>query len=352
MKWIKLLMTVFIIINFSCTEKLTGPAPMHTSLQESLKELINIRLEDYDSLMVENSPDATIKEMLIDSIQIGRKITGSFVPDNSQAPVYVKSGNEYSIHFSFPVNVYENFVRVYHFTTRWWLRDTTFIDIDTLVSMYKFPYADTEIFARLYDITGQDIYNFVVLDSAVYFTSSAGGISVFNPKSCDLLILPGSIGGRYLAGNKDYLFTGGWPGSVRRYNFSVDSSDAEWSLFDPDKNFFSGMACDSIYVFVSYYSNEDGNQHLLILDFNGETIQNISFSYGNGPYNYFDFFCNALYYHNYRIFKKLDLSSLTESDGKPVPSLTVSQIRFHSNKLYFLDPERQFIGVLPVEEIL
>jgi hypothetical protein len=253
MKWPKILITFSILFNFFCSEKVTGPAPVQKSLSKSLKELINIRLEDYDSLTVENIPDATLKEMLIDSIQIGCKITGNFVTEKSRIPEYVKSGDQYSIYFSFPVNVYEDFVRVYHFTTRWWLRDTTFIDIDTLVSMYKFPYADTEIFSRLYELTGQDIYNFLILDNAIYFTSSARGISAFYPQSGDQFKLPGSIGGRYLAGNNDYLFTCGWGGPVRRYNLSADSVDAEWLFFNMYQILVDGMACDSNYVFVSYY---------------------------------------------------------------------------------------------------
>ncbi len=366
MKWFILTILTFVIFTMHCTE-VTGPVdsaqvilPHEEKLPyyETLRDLVNIRLAGYDSLVIENKSGASLTGQLVSGIQLGRKITGRFVADQDSIPRYSTSSNAYSIRFEFPVKLKEDFEIAHHFTLRFQLRDSTQVDVDSMALMYKFPYESTEIYSKIFDKTHKEVTGFRFVDSTLYFITPDGLYS------CDshgnyLSKLLDQQSDQYLTGNSTHLY---WvfpdhslyKYMIYKYDIQADSVAAAFDLFPGNQIHISGIAADETKLYLLFQTlNYPATNFLIISDLDGNLISTIQLDRDIWGLRYCGILNNTLYLGDYigETFSKLDLSTFAFSGGNPLPSTSQAAFQFRNGQFYFLDEQRLFMGRLPTDEV-
>lgn len=360
MKWIKIALLPFLMFAFYCTE-VTSPPPKPATLSPEKKspyygmlaDLVNIRLANYDSLVVENKPAAVLEEQLVNRIQFGQKITGRFVAEQDSTAHYSGTGGNDSIRFTIPVKVNEDFVRAYHFTLRFILQDSSRVDIDTTALMYKFPYSSTKIFLKIFDLTCKEVTDFWLTDSALYFISR-DGLFAWDLQTSTFKELHKLKNNIYLTGHSTYLFLVKEYREVYKYNIQSDSVEAVWDLLPTGRDQISGIFADSEKIYVLIRTRDFNEKDILgIYDLDGNLIQSHQLDMEIWGMHNCAVYDNTLFVNPYRgnKFIKLDLNTFTFSEGNRLPSPSQTGFQFKDGRFYFLDGKRLMIGYLPVDEI-
>ncbi len=364
MKWIRLTIVPFILLVLYCTE-VTGPAgtpgPLPHQQQspyyKMLANLVNIRVTGYDSLVIGSREGATLTGQMVKRIQLGRKVTGTFVADQDSAPQYSGiTGN--GIRFEFPVKLNEDWDAVYHFTLRFLLQDSTQVDVDSLALMYKFPYQSTEIFSKIFERTHKEVTGFQWLDSTLYFICP-DGLYTFDISADHIEKLLSVASPKYLTGNSTHLFWVYYDRSVYKdmickYDIQADSLVSVFDFIPDYDVVISGMAANSTKLYLLYWTQQYPPISILrIDDLEGNLIQPVQLDIDVSVMKFCQAVNNTLYIANYNTdrFAKLDLSSFASTEGNGMPSPSQAAFQFVNDRFYFLDNMRMFLGRLPADEV-
>jgi len=349
------ILILILLILASCDEKdnITNP---NVSRQDHINKFSNgikISLTNYDSILVENDSGSIIDFDEVSAIEIGDKITGSYIPGNRVIPVH---NDTLGLQFSLPLKVTEDFIRAYHFTVRFILEDSSSVDVDTLALMYKFPYRSAEIFLKYIDATGTSIWDFNVVDNNFYYIDYYDGLYKYNLNTRNKDHLTDIKGFVYLAGNDEYQFIVYKNYMIYRYNIKSDSVDKTLDIFPSSNRNIKGIEFynNKLYVLIRNISSS-GKDYFNVYNLEGDLVETIQFDEkiwtfnGCAAYDSVFYFCDISIY-NLKILK-LDLRTKSLSEGKSLPAVYPSGIKFDNENLYFLDGRRQFIGSIPVSDI-
>jgi len=349
------ILTFIIIVLTSCTDSdsIIDPIDGKQNLINTLSNGIKINIVNYDSLVIENYSNSIISIPAISAIEFGDKITGEFVPSQRIKPTY---SDKLGLQFMFAVKVYENYQRAYHFTLRFFLEDSSIVDVDTFALMYKFPYQSAEIFLKYFDTIGLSITDFNLVNNELYFINFSEGLFKYDLTSKEQEQLYELNGNYYLAGNDDYQFIVYRGYMVYRYNVKSDTVDKIFNILPSYTPYIQGIEFynDRFYVLILNVSSSE-KDYLEVYNLDGDLIDTVLLLLEEKIWSVYNcaIYNNVLYcndYSNSRMLK-LDLNTNTFSDGKSLPARRNTGIDFGDDKFYYLDPHKQFIGTIPISEI-
>ena len=343
MKKILLLIIVLSIsiIWINCEKDTTSPNNSLTplSLEEAIEEAIKevtIQLVNYDSVQITSKETFVLESKSIELISIERHIVygpNSYTIEESFNPQYEGSSGAYKVVFDYAFKARGdcNLKLKYHLTNQ----DS--IEVDTLMSMYKYPYTSTEIFFDL-EYTTQ---GFEIVGDYIYFCPSGGlgGIwrdNLVVEEDAEDLYCTGS--GDLIAADSLYVFHDAGHYSIIRYNIQTEQMDMEFDLSSlGDDHFVGGLAVynGKLYAYICGNVNPASSMKLVSFDFGGNILEEIEMD--DIAYGSMEIYNDICYWSNYSTNEILryDLNTQTFLESVPAPSRNVEGIRIYGDYLYF-----------------
>lgn len=370
----RIIFTFIVIFLFSC-DKTTGPVlPDVTTIKDDLSNFQTI-IADYDSVVFKSNEDLLLKKKDVTEIILGTKDNYVFEPLQTIVPVFSEVNSKYRLEFEIPTKVDEKtYLKLY--ALRFIMTDESYIEIDTPVHFYKYPYENAEIFL-IYDPgpNGNFVSNIqdfdIVGDYLYYHPYAAFGLFRYNLQTNQpsFVELVSYGGGDHITATNNYVFIDALSFFLKRYNIDADSVDLSFSLLQipscvahSEYNIcsnlvISGLATDDETVYVVFDNYESESQLLVKFDFNGNYLSEMALpsQYNNYNLGYYNGILFSYYYdseaHVYTI-KRFDLNSNTFLETKPSPAPSPDGIPIVNGRFYYADYYRNIICSIPISDLM
>jgi len=353
-----LFLVLTLVLITSCIKAPDIINPVSVELTKNdLSDIININLSDYDKMVVSNKQGALLPDYNLKEIKIGNTIGGVFTAVNSFFPTYIKNGQNYFINFSLSMDISNPKLITAFFTLRFIFNDNSWIDVDTCIVTFKFPYSSTnviltnEIISTDNSIVIQDIE---LANGKLYFiTLGPTRFFEYDIKSRGLTELPGFAAADNIAGNSDYMFVDSQHRFISRYNINENKFDMLFTMSvfsNPDIRGLD-VAGNKLYVLLTEDTNPD-KPILAKFDLNCNLLEKKEFPVKSIYLAVDD--SNILYsvdYDNNNLIR-YDLNSNALLDPIPFPAKDIEGLCVNNNYLYFVDQGRKIVSFVDCDELI
>jgi len=253
MKQSLLLFSIAVFLWVTCEKNrgILSPVSPEKPSSEELSRLVDISMTAYDSMLITSRSGTRFNTKLFSRIELGEKDMGGFDAREQVTPVYRKTQGGYEFSFSIPHKILNKSLREYFFSLRFFLERDNFVDLDTLVLTYKYPYSSTQIFIDNLDAFHDDLYlswvqDFVLIGRKFYsYCLGSTVVSEYDLDTQKMTVLYYFPGGDHIAGNPDYLFLDDQHYRIFRHNFVKDTLDLEIKY--PYSQFFPNILGMAVY---------------------------------------------------------------------------------------------------------
>jgi hypothetical protein len=347
--FILILATIAFAFLFSACKKESNPItppdnrPILTSADYGK---VVLTLFDYDSVRVSHKTGLDLRSPNIVRIGIGIKDSAGYKQSLSAASAYDPSAQAYIIHFDFSLKM-DSSKRESPLTVRYYSTDSSHVDVDTTVLLYKYPYGSAEVFL-LYSIIPyinpfQDI---AVIDSLFFFHPfGPEGLYEHNISNSQTRLLLGYGAGDHIAAESIFVFCDVDHSHIRRYNRSLNAVDFIFPPF-PQPSSLAGLEAYNgfLYVLVSKPS-----YHLEKYTFDGSLVDSIPYS----RTTYHMTIHNGIVYsvENDHL-TRFDLQMKAFLSDVRAPWKWEDGIKAYHDVLYFTNYEKRFVGIMPIADLL
>lgn len=392
-KYFVLFISITILI--SCS-KTTGPVlPDVTTTIADLSNFQTI-IADHDSVVFKNNNDLLLEKKDVEEITIGKNVGGVFseisyneapAKINSHRkfakqnrvnfstgamaiePSYTEIDDKFRLEFEIPIKVSE-MVYIENFIVRFTLTDDSFIDIESTVHFYKYPYANAELFfpyklgqnGDLIDI----VQDFDIVGNILYYHPyAANGLYSYDMTANQNQELLYYAGGDHITTADNYIFLDDSHWSIKRYNLSVDSVDMVFDMQqveycqDQEQNPYCtnlliyGMAAGNGVVYALLF-DIDKNLYLSQFDYDGNYLGSVTWD-KQYPYN-LEYHDGVLYSYQYffgeDLILRFDLNSMSFLESKILPSPSPDGISIVNGRFYYSDYWRKAIFSIPLSDLM
>ena len=208
---------------------------------------------------------------------------------------------------------------------------------------YDEIFQNSEIENRIYDFD-------LDLNDLFYHNSDSTGILNYNFNSKETNELVDYISSTVIAQDSIYLFYNDSNSIIQRYNLELKMTDVKIDITNIGNKTIAGLEIykNILYVLVRY--DPDGLVHLVKYDLNGNYLASVKYVrftpritiandilYSIDPYD--------------ELISRYDLNSNRFLQSKRLPAKDCGAFRIFQDKFYFIDKEKQFLGVMPLSEI-
>ncbi len=358
MKKSLLFFVIYFVMLTTCekNQEIISPESPVKPSSEELSQLVDITMAGYESMMITNRSGTRLDSKLFSRIELGEKDLDGFYTREQVTPVYRKNQREYEFSFVMPHRILNKSVREYFFSLRFFLERDGYVDLDTLILTYKYPYSSTQMFIdnlkafHEYQYLSQ-VQDFVLIGRKFYsYCFGWVEVSEYDLDTQKMTILYYFPGGDHIAGNPEYLYLDDEHYRIFRHNFMKDSLDLEikypYSQFFPD---ILGMAVYNDFLYVASFDSNTRQPVLLKYDLDGNLLEYQPVLH-SGRYLTIN---EGLLYTNYDWLNKItriDLASGAVLSQIPYPAESVDGIQAYDGKLYFTDYNRKLISTIPLAE--
>ncbi len=341
----KLFFLLIALFALTCDQGVEPPYSSTPHLTTANLKDIKLNLLSYDKVAITHQLGSNLVSKEVLAIGIGRRDSSGYV-ESLYSPA--KYDFEFYVHkFDFSSELgYAEFLP--HLVIRYYLLDSSFSDIDTIVAAYEYPYPETEIVAT----------TSILIDNARYFQDidRMGNTLFFHPMAAyglfkyDLvtrtttrLLNYGS--GEVIAADSIFVFCHvRW--EVHRFNLLTNTVDL---------------------VFPQYFGDIKGldtyNQHLYLLKagypnlfkftYDGVLVDSLYVPGLMLPAQlYMTIHDGVIFFHDWHLpeITRFDLATMTYLPNVLAPYLSSDGIKIYDDHLYFCDA-RGFIGCVPLTSL-
>jgi hypothetical protein len=310
---------------------------------------IRLNMVGYDLVEITHQFGLQLRSSTVRAIAIGSKDNAgfqqySFVPDT-----FDSQANSFIIRFDFKV-LMDRSQTIAPLTIRYYSSDSSYVDVDTSVALYKYPFANAQIVAdSSVAIHSQPFQDVARLGSVLYF-HPIGPLGLYavdlNTRSVSDLFDYGS--GDHIAADSQYVFCdddmNGF--DIDRYNIIKGSVDLTFHF-----NFNRGMATYNGFLYAV-----DGTSHQLI-----------RFTLALVPLDSIEYPTNSYYLaiHD-SIAYGVDETTVTDSSSISrfdlrtrqflpsihAPAFSCNGIKFFGDTLYFCDYWKRTVGAVLLSDLI
>lgn len=387
---------LIVILLISCKN---STEPIQDDVVTTKDDLSNFQtiIADYDSVVFKNNDDLLLKKKDVKEITIGTNVGGVFseisyneAPDKINShrkfvkqtrvnistgamaiePSYTEVDDKFRLEFEIPIKVNET-IYIENFIVRFTLTDDTYIDIESPVDFYKYPYENAEIFLPYDPGPSGDIFvpiqDFdIVGDYLYYHPYAAFGLFRYNMKTGETKNLLNYGGGDHVATTDDYIFCDISHNSIHRYNIEADSIDLAFDMQqieycldrdgDPHCSNLSifGLAAGNGVVYAVIDDQSDENLYFAQFDYSGNYLGSVTWD-KQYPYN-LEYYDSVLYSYQYFLGEdsilRFDLNSMSFLDSKRLPSPSPDGISIVNGRFYYADYYRNTIFSIPLSDLM
>jgi hypothetical protein len=339
------------------TTSVPAPAESKQTMPDAGKlHQIKVIQTDYDSLVVQNSDQLTLKSKAISQIRLYKQDSLSYILLDSLIPQYTGTYGHYRLHFKFGIHVGENDL-FYDFRISYQLFDSSIVAIDSSITLCQYPYPSAEVY-KLYnelpfpknkDIAYIDDIDYK--DGNFYYRPSGGyGIYVINDKTREAKSLAHYIPFNYITVDSIFLFYQYGPERVIRQNLNDGHEDDVIWLNNHTNNDTAifGMEAEDGYLYLVT------NKYILLTcDYAGNILNSSPYPDQTFSLTFMD---NKLYSLDLQNLKKsiavFNLTTGAFENSKLPPSRNTYAICYSEEHFYYSDDKRRYIGRIPIDHFL
>ncbi len=315
---------------------------------------IILQLVDYDVVEITHQAGFDLQSENIYQIEIGKKHQNTFDLIATFPFFFDKEANLYLIHFKLTVAL-DKTVITFPLTVRYRSDDHSYIDVDTTLALYKYPYSSARIFG---DPSRIDIFNYPDIarnDSKFFYHNLSFGCFYEYDLMTHQTIQYGIFtGGEHITANSDYVFCDIDHKNIVRFNLRTKSPDLTFpDIPNIDNN--NGMAIQDSSLFILVYSYTGGISYLHVTTLDGARIDSIPYPH----YNYFMAVADSiLYCKDYVAYppgesiSRFNLKTKTFLPNVRSPVKWLSGLEIYQDTLYYTDIWKRMVGTVPVADLI
>ncbi|NOX89314.1 MAG: hypothetical protein GXO77_09825 [Calditrichaeota bacterium] len=346
------LIAIFItlLLFASCKKTSTGistPKDQLPLLNPDEYRNIVLQLIDYDVVKITHQAGLDLSSPSVYQIEVGTKIGNSFRRLAAYPSTTDTSAQTYIIRFDFTVAMDSSKIEQ-PLTVRYHLNDSTFIDVDTVVALYKYPYESAEVFVDSTKIKWGIYQDIARTGSKFFFHGWGDGLFEYDLVTRQTTEIYKYYGGSHIAADSQYVFCDIDHKQVVRFNLATNTPDLTLSF----KNIYSidGLAIEnqSLYVLIAAQPF-----HLKRFTLDGVLQDSIPYPY-RGSY-FMAIHDSILYskdeYHNNQI-TRFNLRTGNFLPNILSPARRVEGIKVYRDTLYFCNEWKKFVGVVPIADLI
>lgn len=319
----------------------TGPSDRYPVLEVRDYSKVVLTMSDFDTIRVGHQLGLDLKTPNIVRIGFGTKVSGSYAESLAVPTSYDPNAHTNFVHFDFSVHLRPSRA-IMPFTIRYYLVDSTVVDVDKTISAYKYPYSSAEIVLSfpsleppLNGLSAQDVDR---VNSSVFFHPFGGaGLFRYDMTTQRITELLFYGGGDYIAADSDYVFCDWYHFQIHRFNLHTNTVDLVFPRTFTD---IWGM---DVYNGVLYVL--EGLAGLKVLSRDGTLIDSIHYTgYGITIVDSVIYSASEFY----RFIDRFDMRTGRNLQKVLAPTYEINGIKEHNGMLYYYDIDQQIIGRVPI----
>ena len=308
---------------------------------------IRLNMVGYDLVEITHQFGLQLRSSTVRAIAIGSKDNAgfqqySFVPDT-----FDSQANSFIIRFDFKVLI-DRSQTIAPLTIRYYSSDSSYVDVDTSVALYKYPFENAQIVAdSSVAIHSEPFQDVARLGSVLYF-HPIGPLGLYavdlNTRSVNDLYDYGS--GDHIAADSQYVFcdddTHGF--NIVRYNIAKGSVDLTFPF-----TFNRGIAAYNGFLYAV-----DNNHNLIRFTLGIHAIDSIQY-----PTNSYYLAIQDSIAYGVNQTSIDDSSSITRFDMRTqqflpsihAPAFSCNGIKFFGDTLYYCDYLKSIVGAVALNDL-
>ncbi|MCX6119998.1 MAG: hypothetical protein NTX44_00060 [Ignavibacteriales bacterium] len=353
-KYQKVVIVGILSLFISCTKNPaspTTPSEDRPIIDEKNNKNILLNLIDYDVVHILHQSGLDLRSSKIIRTIIGSKSMSGFRQLYSSTSTYDQEAKSYILHFDFSVKMDSSQINA-PLTIRYYSFDSSYIDVDTTVALFKYPYNSTEIIADSTILPdGEPFQDISRIGSKLYYHPlGPWGLFEFDLISKSKQLLTNYPGGDHLAADSNFVFCDIGHNSVYRYNTLTKTIDFVFPL--PTSIDLDGMAIfnNALYIYMS----EQGISSLKKLTYDGKLLDSIAYPrYVYYLAIYDSIVYSAEYFNNSATqISRFDLRNKTYLSNVISPAYWIDGIKVYGDRLYFCDDFKKCVSSVPFAKLI
>ena len=330
----------------------TEPLQSQKSLTAELLANLNIKLLDYDSLLISNPNTAVSTEKEIQLIRIWQNFGGEREKLKEETPLYSKVNDGYQIKFDLAFKVDRR--TVFADLSIDFIKDSSdVITINTSVAVFQYPYPQTEFLYYHSELLPENniIQSFDFINDDIYLHGyGPSGLFLFEPDNENKQILVNSYpGGDHLAAATDRIFLDINHNAIYVFDL-VNNQLSDQPIIEIPANVqyqTTGMTVIDQKLYVLW-----GAPDLHVYDFQGNLLQTIPY----GKYTYGLTHKDGILYsidfsQEQTVITRFDLQSQTFLESRAIPTSGTDIVQIKDEYLYFTDFYKQIMARVPLSAL-
>lgn len=328
---------------FSCKKESNLVAPPDSrpvlDIQHYSKVVLN--MAGYDTVRVTHQIGLDLRTPNITRIGFGTKESTGYMQSLLSATTYDPNAQMYVVHFDFLVRL-DSSKAIVPFTIRYYFADSSYLDVDTTVLAFRYPYPSAEIIVQFSSLQSslqtahpEDVDR---IGSSVFFHPTAAfGLYRYDLNTRQASELLTYNGGDFIAADSVFVFCDVYHHEIQRYNLTLNAVDL---TFPTRFNIIRGMDVynGSLYVADAF--------EIMIYSFDGVLLDSVNLAlYGLTIGD------SIIYESGWPTISLFDLRTRQFLLNVLSTMWIPEGIKEYHGKLYYCDFEKRIIGAVPVADL-
>ena len=361
----RIIFTFIVIFLLSC-DKTTGPILLEVITKKA--ELANFQtiIADYDSVVFKSDEDLLLKMKDVTEIILGTKDNYIFEPIQTFVPVFSEVNSKYRLDFEIPATV-DKATYLQQYVLRFIMIDDTYIEIDTPVHFYQYPYENAQIFMphNIVDSFAGFIDDFDIVGNTLFYHPSGGvGLFEYNLKTNKDNVNELNVynGGEFIAANEDFVFCDELGMFISKYNISTGSVESQLSILSDSPEIIPNLSNSDLriggltiydnYLYIIF--NLEAGAIIAKFDFDFNLIEHDELG-TNATHIFYSSAYGGVFFlieWSTRKILRYDLTSKSFLESRPLPTSDVAGLDVYNGRLYYGSWIQQTIFSIPLSDLM
>jgi hypothetical protein len=341
--------TLFVLVAILTSCKDTPTQPEYPLLTISQYNDISISFVAFDSIRVTHLAGTTFRSIDCASIAVGTKDSGMFRQLLSVPSVFNSSTCEYTFNYDFSVALNPYSIQSV-LSIRYYSRDSSFAEVNTLVSQFGYPYPNTSVVVTnsimIHPGTFQDMDR---SGNTIYFhPTGAEGLYSHDLQTGLTTLLMTYYAGDFIAADSDYVFCDDQHHTIRRFNMLTKTVDLVLPPV-PSPTVIAGLACSeqSLYVLVKGEAFS-----LKRYSYAGALLDSIPYTRTTDALAIKDSIAYSVSVSPSLCITRFSLHTRAFLPDLVAPARWLNGIKVQGDDLYFCSTGKDFIGRVPLSTLV
>ncbi|HEV8537423.1 MAG TPA: hypothetical protein VGR15_00755 [Bacteroidota bacterium] len=344
-----------LVFVFTCCDEPMSPSIYDNRPILTIQQFNRIRIDpvNYNAVRITHELGDSLRSAEVREIGIGTHDSTGYHQLSSVSFPFDAVLKVYSIDFDFAVTLDSSLVQPL-LALRYFLTDSSHIDVDTAVSLFKYPYPSTEVFVTESILLNPGLFQDIDRQGSKFYFHPLGseGLYAFDLATLQTSYVLAYSGGDHIAADSIFVFCDLNHDRISRYNVLTNAIDLEFPRFESDG--IAGLDTYNNDVYVLLLSSK-----LKKFTMDGILVDSISYSSLNQ--SYFMTIHDSIVYtvpHGNSSdsllvdhIGRFDLRTMQFLSELRAPARNIDGIKVSEGQLYYCDHFKHMVGVMPLSDL-